>query len=181
MDTTPIPNSPAAEPESLNEPIEKVQGDEQPWPRKITMVRDSRKGMFYVPKKCPGLRNSRPSKGKIVYPQVYSIPLSHPDMKFFLRKYWPVPLAEDEDFHDLYKMFLTPFRGRPKELDSIAHLLVPVKSGGIWEPLGVVITHNLTQEGLDTMARADEIVDKIHQIFEFDREAAWYCFAQPSD
>ncbi|PPQ75717.1 hypothetical protein CVT24_002578 [Panaeolus cyanescens] len=174
-------NRPSAEPESLHEGTEKVQDDEQPPPRTITMVRDSRKGMFYVPKKCPGLRNSRHSKGKIVYPQVYAIPLSGPDMEFFLRKYWPVFLPEDTDFFESYEMFLSRFPGRPKELETIAHLLVPIKSGGIWEPLGVVIAHNLTQESLDSMAHADELVRKVHEIFEFDREPGWYCFAQPSD
>ncbi|PPQ82857.1 hypothetical protein CVT24_008289 [Panaeolus cyanescens] len=180
MDTTHLRHDtpPVAESESCNVPTEKVQDDdEQPPPRKITMIRDSQKDMFYVPKKCPGLRNSRRSNGNIiVHPQAYAIPLTNPDIVFFLRKYSPVFLPEDADFYDSYRMFLHRFRGRPKELETIAHLLVPIKSGGIWEPLGVVIAHNLTQEGLDKMAHADELVRKVHEIFEFDREAGWYCF-----
>ncbi|PPQ75719.1 hypothetical protein CVT24_002580 [Panaeolus cyanescens] len=156
-------------------PVEKVD-NEQPPPRTIKMVRDSQKDMFYVPKKCPGLRNSRRSNGKIVHPQAYAIPLTNPDIVFFLRKYSPVFLPEDADFYDSYRMFLHRFPGRPKELETIAHLLVPIKSGGIWEPLGVVIAHNLTQEGLDRMAHADELMKEVQKIFEFEREPGWYCF-----
>ncbi|PPQ70258.1 hypothetical protein CVT24_013083 [Panaeolus cyanescens] len=151
-------------------------------PRVITLERYHGQERFHIPKKCPGLRNKHPSKGKIVKPYVYAIPITVEDMEFFLRKYWPEPLPNDLEIHPLltYQYFLSRFPGRPEGVDSIAHLLVPVKSGGIFEPYGVVIAHNLTQESIDSVAHSDEVVRRIQEIFEFDCEPGWYGFVNTS-
>ncbi|PPQ70254.1 hypothetical protein CVT24_013079 [Panaeolus cyanescens] len=169
--TTPAKVSLGAE-EKVNKKIDK----DGAVPRHIVMKRPNRTGMFHVPKQCPGLRNLRHSKGKIVHSQVYAIPLSNPDMEFFVRKYWPEPILTQGRLRNLYELFLSRFPGRPEEMNSIAHLLVPLKSGGIWEPYGVVIANNFTQKGLDRMAHASELVREIHKIFEFDTEPGWYRF-----
>ncbi|EAU83319.1 hypothetical protein CC1G_10760 [Coprinopsis cinerea okayama7 len=123
--------------------------------------------------KEPPLYTSNPGK---VHPKVFAIPLLTSDILRFMNKFLPKDRSNNVDKHYVFTERFWEFT--PDGVDRLAYIVVPLKEGRLWYPLGLVIGSNLNEEDMQ-QARDEALVKQVQEILEVKTQPAWYHYRNP--
>ncbi|KAG2018433.1 hypothetical protein CC2G_007862 [Coprinopsis cinerea AmutBmut pab1-1] len=125
----------------------------------------------------PPLWTANPYK---ITPKAFAIPLMYADMILFVEKHLPDDKSDDHEKQDIFLARYYEFF--PPELDRLAFLIVPLKgqNGGrvLWEPIGLVVGTNLSEEDME-QARNEDLIKQAQEILGVKTCPAWYRFTDP--
>jgi hypothetical protein len=113
-------------------------------------------------------------KNKGQWLRAFSIPLLQEDMAAYMDRHFP---DIEEESHDLdkgimfYELLSEILRDAWER--RLAHVLVPIRGGFVWETAPIVIATNKMEEDLKG-ADGPELFRKIQRIIGVQTEAAWY-------
>ncbi|EAU83315.1 hypothetical protein CC1G_10756 [Coprinopsis cinerea okayama7 len=136
-------------------------------------------GNFTVPAPLPRCLEEPPlytSNPRKVHPKVFAIPLTSSDIIRFMDKHLP---GDKSNAMEQHRVFLDRFwEFTPDGVDRVAFIIVPLRNGARWEPLGLVIGSNLDEEDMQ-QARNEALVKEAQEILQVKTPPAWYHYKNP--
>jgi hypothetical protein len=124
--------------------------------------------------KTPGVRNRDPRKGPKVYYRAFSIPLLSEDMVAFMDRHYPDTTGYSHNIDKCIKFYGLLPKVLPNEwFLLLAHVLVPIRGGFVWETTAIVIATNNSEEEIKKAERP-ALVREIQQRIGVKTEPGWY-------